>query len=144
MVELYVSMRKIKVFIIMLIFFLIIDFLWLGVLMGGFYIEQLGSIARSLDGGFKPLIPAAVPVYLLIPLGIFYFVLPGVDKEKLTVSSLKRGAVYGLVLYGVYDLTNLSLFNNYPLLMTAVDIFWGIFLCSITSLFGAFIGSRIK
>ena len=38
---------------------------------------------------------------------------------------IARGALFGPVVYGVYDLSNLSNLKRGPVLLTAVDIAWG-------------------
>jgi uncharacterized membrane protein len=44
------------------------------------------------------------------------------------------GAVYGLILYGVYDFTNYASFADWSITIVAVDILWGMFLSSVTAL----------
>src|SRR5262245_44375135 len=102
--------------------FLALDGVWLGVLMKNFYRDQLFAIARLKDGGLAPVWPAVVPVYLLLALGVVLFVLP---RASDVVSAAKYGALLGLVVYGVYDLTNYSTLAHYPLTITLVDIGWG-------------------
>jgi uncharacterized membrane protein len=43
------------------------------------------------------------------------------------------GALYGLVVYGTYDLTNYSLVKDWPLTITLVDMAWGTFACATVS-----------
>lgn len=68
-------------------------------------------------------IPAAL-VYLLIAVGIAVF---AVASGPLEVAG--RGALLGLVIYGVYDLTNHATLTGYPLSYALADIAWGTFLC---------------
>jgi uncharacterized membrane protein len=114
----------VKHFLIALAGFLVLDGVWLGVLMKNFYRDQLSAIARLKDGGFAPVWSAVVPVYLLLGLGVVLFVLP---RATDVVSAAKYGALLGLVVYGVYDLTNYSTLAQYPLTITLVDIGWGMF-----------------
>jgi uncharacterized membrane protein len=44
------------------------------------------------------------------------------------------GSVFGLVLYGVYDLTNRAILEKWSLRMTVADILWGMLLCGTTAL----------
>ena len=44
-----------------------------------------------------------------------------------------RGALFGLVTYATYDLTNLATLRDWPLLLTIVDLMWGTFLTAATS-----------
>ena len=116
-----------KTFLIALGGFLVLDGVWLGVLMNNFYRDQLSAIARLKDGGFAPVWSAVVPVYLLLALGVAVFVVPRADDVW---SAAKYGALLGLVVYGVYDLTNYATLAQYPIAITIVDICWGVFATS--------------
>ncbi len=118
-------LHTLKVYGAVLPVFLAIDFLWLGVIMSKFYKDELGVLARISNGGLTPVVWAAGIVYFLIPLGIVLFALPRVSAENMVSSALFWGFMYGIVLYGVYDMTNYSLINKWPLRMSIVDILWG-------------------
>ena len=126
-----------KVYLLCLPFTLLLDYLWLAKLMQGFYIKELGPYARVRGATIIPVYWAAAIVYLLLPLGIVLFALPRVDPEHLAVSSLGWGALFGLIVYGVYDMTNMSTLERWPVRMVWVDICWGCFLCRVTNLFAA-------
>lgn len=118
--------HTLKVYLLLLPVLFVLDFLWLGVLMPGFYKRELGSLLRlSGGGGLAPIPWAAVVVYLAIPLGVVLFALPRVSEGNLLTSSLFWGFLYGVVLYAVYDMTNYSLVKNWPLRVSLVDICWG-------------------
>ncbi|NWG75225.1 MAG: DUF2177 family protein [Rubrivivax sp.] len=123
----------IKVYMLILPLFLLIDLTWLGRIMVKFYKSELGALARLEGDSLAPVLWAAGLVYLLIPLGILLFALPRVDVNNLPVSSLSWGFLYGVTLYGVYDMTNYALLDKYPLRMAIVDIAWGGVLCAVTT-----------
>jgi uncharacterized membrane protein len=110
--------------------FTMLDGLWLGVVMKGFYRTQLAPIGRMADGGFAPIWPAAVVVYMLLALGIAVFVVPRATDAG---SAAVLGAVFGLVVYGVYDLTNYSTLAAWPAAVTMADIAWGTGSCSLAA-----------
>ena len=56
--------------------FMLLDGLWLGLLMTGFYRTHLAPIARMSNGGFAPDWSAALAVYLCLGTGIAVFVVP--------------------------------------------------------------------
>lgn len=97
-----------KIYLLCLPFTLLLDYLWLAKLMQGFYLKELGPYARVRGTTIIPVYWAAAIVYLLLPLGIVLFALPQVDPEHLAASSLTWGALFGLVVYGVYDMTNMA------------------------------------
>jgi len=102
--------------------FMVLDGLWLGLVMKTFYRDQLAPIVRLGEGGIAPNWPAALVVYVLLGTGIALFVLP----RALTVpSAAASGALFGLVVYGVYDFTNYSTLRQWPLVLALVDVTWG-------------------
>jgi len=115
-----------KKLLLTLVIFLGIDLLWLGIIAKSFYDKHLGVFERTLN------LPAAFLVYLLIPLGILLFVLPKANGNA--KMALLWGAVYGLIVYGVYDLTNLATLKNWLATMVLVDMLWGMFISGVTSL----------
>jgi uncharacterized membrane protein len=121
------SQNVIKSYLVALICVLALDFVWLFLAMKEFYANMLSPFAR----------PSALPIWaaaaawLLIPLGIAVFVNALARSYK---ESIMYGAVYGLILYGVYDLTNYLTFAGWSTTLVAVDILWGMFLSSATAL----------
>ena len=102
--------------------FMVLDGIWLGLLMKNFYRDQLAPIARLVDGGFAPNWPAAFVVYVLLGTGIALFVMP---QAPTVAAAAGFGAVFGLVVYGVYDFTNYATLRQYPFVLTLADTAWG-------------------
>ncbi len=126
-------MTWIRPFGVGLVVLLVLDFVWLGLLMAGFYRRGLGHIARTAeDGSLSPVWPAAVPVYLLIVAGLLLFALARPGAHTVGGAAV-AGALFGLIAYGIYDFTNLSTLRDYPLQLAVVDILWGTFLCGMTA-----------
>ena len=126
-------MQNWKLLAIVLPIFLFIDLLWLGVVMKGFYSHELGELARRQGTALAPRWGAAILVYLLIPGGLVLFVRPLLGMNATAWQAIGWGAVYGLVLYGVYDLTNLAVLEKWTVRMTLADIAWGCVLCGTIS-----------
>ena len=103
--------------------FLVLDGVWLGLLMKNFYRDQLAPIVRLGDGGIAPNWPAALVVYALLGTGIALFVIPRAPTVPLAAA---YGALFGLVVYGVYDFTNYSTLRQWPLVLACVDVAWGV------------------
>ena len=102
--------------------FMVLDGVWLGLLMKNFYRDQLAPIVRLANGGIAPNWPAAVVVYALLGTGIALFVIPHASTVPLAAA---RGALFGLVVYGVYDFTNYSTLQQWPLMLALADVAWG-------------------
>jgi uncharacterized membrane protein len=102
--------------------FMLLDGVWLGLLMRSFYRDQLAPIARLANGGIAPNWPAAIVVYILLGAGIALFVMPRATTVPVAAA---YGALFGLVVYGVYDFTNYATLRQWPLLLTLADVAWG-------------------
>jgi uncharacterized membrane protein len=118
----------IKVYGVTLVAFLAIDLLWLGVIARGFYAEQMGPLMRPEVNW-----PAALAFYAVFVVGIVVLVVwPAAEGESLS-RALILGALFGLVTYAAYDLTNLATLQGFPLKMAVVDLCWGTVLCTMVS-----------
>ena len=102
--------------------FMVLDGVWLGLLMKTFYRDQLAPIVRLANGGIAPNWPAAVVVYALLGTGIAVFVIP---RAATVPHAATYGALFGLVVYGVYDFTNYSTLRQWPFVLTLADVAWG-------------------
>lgn len=119
--------------------FVVLDGLWLGVLMKDFYVKQLGPIGRITDGSFTPIWAAALPVYLLLGLGVALFAVPRASSPG---TAALFGALFGLVVYGVYDLTNYSTLAQWPAIVTIADIVWGTIACALVATGTFYVSTR--
>ena len=109
-----------KLYLLTLIAFFAIDMVWLGLVARGFYQQHLGFLLRS-----SPNWTAAIIFYLLFVLGILVFVVvPGLQAGS-AKKVLLLGALFGVITYATYDLTNLATVKNWPLIVTVVDLAWG-------------------
>ncbi len=103
--------------------FMVLDGVWLGLLMKQFYRDQLAPIVRLSNGGIAPNWPSALVVYALLGTGIALFVMPRASTVPLAAA---YGAMFGLVVYGVYDFTNYSTLRQWPFALTLADVAWGV------------------
>jgi len=107
-------------FLATVVTFLVLDGIWLLVIARSFYRRHLGYLMAE-----QPNWAAAGIFYLLYAIGVTVFaVLPAVDQGSV-VAGLWRGALFGLVAYATYDLTNQATVRNWPMLITVVDLAWG-------------------
>jgi uncharacterized membrane protein len=128
----------IKLFIIALPVFFVIDMVWLVLIAKKFYQEQIGFLMKPDINWF-----AAIIFYLLFIAGLIVFVIsPAVEKHS-WVHALLFGALFGLITYATYDLTNLATLKDWPLLVTVVDLIWGSVLASSISLITYLIANKI-
>ena len=123
-----------KLYLATLVVFFAVDMVWLGLVASSFYKKHLGYLMSPTVNWY-----AAIIFYLLFILGILVFVvLPGV-KENSLQNTILRAVLFGLITYATYDLTNLATINQWPLLVTLVDLAWGMVLSTVVSIAGFFI-----
>ena len=128
----------IKLFLIALPVFFVIDMLWLVLIAKNFYQKQIGFLMNP-DINWV----AAIIFYLLFITGLIIFVIsPAIEKYS-WLHALLFGALFGLITYATYDLTNLATLKDWPLLVTIVDLIWGTVLAASVSVITYLIASRI-
>lgn len=127
-----------KLYGIALPVFFAIDMVWLGLIAKNFYRAQIGSLMKS-DVNWL----AAIIFYIIFISGLVVFVItPAVEKGSWTHAVL-FGALFGLVCYATYDLTNLAVAKDWPLFVTIVDLAWGAFLAASVSTITYLIATKI-
>jgi uncharacterized membrane protein len=134
----FYDLKTIKVLACAFPFFVGLDALWIGYFMNSYYKEKIGSILRMSNGAISPELISSLIVWALIVLGSYIFVLPRIIEEPLIIKFL-WGGLYGLILYGVYDLTNYAILSSWPLSITLVDLGWGIFANGLLAVFLSFL-----
>ncbi|HLP59904.1 MAG TPA: DUF2177 family protein [Candidatus Deferrimicrobium sp.] len=124
-----------KLYFATLIAFFAIDMVWLGLVARSFYRKHLGFLMNP-----SPNWLAAIIFYMLFIVGILVFVVvPGLENNSLK-TTLLRAALFGLITYATYDLTNLATVKDWPLLVTVVDMIWGTVLSVAVSFAGFMAG----
>jgi len=115
-----------KYYLIALVVFVILDAIWLGIISRNLYSKYLGYIMTETPNWI-----AAIIFYLLFIVGIIVFVVfPGIEEKNLWIS-FGKAALFGLVTYATYDLTNLATIKSWPIQISIIDLIWGTFLSSI-------------
>jgi len=128
----------IKLFLIALPVFFIIDMAWLGLVAKKFYAQHLGFLMKPDITWY-----AAIIFYLLFITGLVTFVIsPAVEKHS-WLNAVLYGALFGLITYSTYDLTNLATIKDWPVIVTVVDLIWGIVLSASVSIITYLIASKI-
>ncbi len=127
-------MTTAKLFVLAMVVFAFLDSIWLGYVMSSRYKEWLGPLARlNTDGSFNINFVAAVGVYILLAAAVVFFVLPKTAGSGPFMVFL-FGALMGLIVYGVYDLTNAATLTSWPLNLILADVAWGALATALTSL----------
>ena len=117
-----------------LLTFLALDFLWLGLVAKGFYRTHMGDLMRADIRWF----PAFVFYGLFVFALLMFVVLPATGRASLSCV-VGLGALFGLVAYATYDLTNLAVLEGFSARLAVVDMAWGTVLSTIVSVTGYFV-----
>ena len=118
-------MNKFLLFLVCWVIFMAIDMCWIRIIMGSFYRDQMASFFRF--NMQSPHLFLGILVWALLSFGLLAFVLP---VSTTIYAAMLNGLFFGLVVYGVYDLTNYVVINNWSLVLLVVDLAWG---CLINS-----------
>lgn len=123
----------IKSFLLTAAIFLSIDFIWIFLIAKPLFLKWLEELGRGSATSLGANIPAAIGVYILLVLGLFYFGLNSNPSSLSSSQALFRGALFGLVSYGTYALTAYALIEKWPLGMALGDLIWGAVVCGLTA-----------
>jgi uncharacterized membrane protein len=102
------------------------------IVIDGIYLYHIKNYFRRQieDIQHTPLninILSTIGVYVLLIIGLNHFIL---QPNK----GVKDAFLLGLVIYGVYEFTNLALFTKWKVFTVIMDTLWGGFLLAITTL----------
>lgn len=80
---------------------------------------------------------------MLFIIGLVVFVITPALQKNSWVTALLLGALFGLITYATYDLTNLATIKNWPIIVTIIDLIWGTVLAASVSVVSFLIASKI-
>lgn len=106
-------------FAAVLVVFLALDGVWLTLMAERLYRPAIGHLMRE---GFD--LGAAALFYFFYGTGMVCLVILPSSKTR---HALLRGALFGLVAYATYDLTNQATMRDWPWQVTLADLAWGAF-----------------
>ena len=126
-------MIALKHFFVAFVSFIVLDFLWFGFVVNEFNQRHLAEIGRIENGKFQILYAPAVATYVLMALAVAIFLAPRVSPDAPLWQAFLWGALMGLIVYGVFDMTNLAILKNYSLQFALADMAWGSFVFGVIS-----------
>jgi len=130
-------MKKLGLYLNTLFIFLVLDGIWLGVVASDFYAEQLSFVMTENINWI-----AAFVFYGIFVLGLMHFVILSATKKSMKYYFLK-GAFFGFVTYATYDLTNLATIQDWPIIVSLIDMVWGSFLGGTTAFLSVYLGRKM-
>jgi uncharacterized membrane protein len=127
--------QEVKVSLIVLVVFLTLDLPMILLINKKMYQKQLEKINGENKVKLGRTFLGASVTYLLLALGIYYFAV----KQN----NIYNGAILGLVIYGVYNFTNLATIAEYGFTESVIDTAWGTILCALVAFFALLISNRL-
>jgi uncharacterized membrane protein len=80
-------------------------------------------------------VPSAIVCYVLMVLGLYYFVLTRAREAGWSTTMLVwSAAALGILVYGVYEATTMAVLHDWSVRTAVVDVFWGATLFALSAL----------
>ena len=119
--------------------FVALDYLWLTTASPRLYQNEIGLLLLA-----QPKLAPAVAFYLIYLVGVVAFVvIPAAEKGQLRAAAL-RGALFGVVAYATYDLTNLATLEGFTIRVAVIDMIWGALVTAVSAGAGYLAASRVR
>lgn len=106
--------------------FTVVDLIWLTKVSPKLYRRHLGHLMSEKVNKI-----AALLFYVIFIVGLVFFVIHPHLRHLWT--GVFHGAMFGLVTYATYDLTNLATLKRWSIRITVIDLCWGTFVTALTS-----------
>lgn len=132
-------MQFVVAYAVTAIVFLAIDLVWLGLVARDYYRVQMAHLIAP-DFAALP----AIAFYVLYIFGVTYFATSTALRSGMWQDAIIPAALFGLVAYATYDLTNWAVLRDWPARLALVDMAWGMALTTFASTLGAFVALRLK
>lgn len=118
---------------------LFLDVVWVYVYMTPKYSNMVRSIQGTV---MRPNPVYAFLAYFLMVIGFWVFVMDPLRynlsrnqhiKHQDTIQMVARAALFGCILYGVYNMTCAAVFSKWDMGIAARDILWGSFVYAVAA-----------
>jgi uncharacterized membrane protein len=115
--------------------FFALDFVWISTATSRVYKPYLGNLLAD-----KPNLPVAGAFYLVYIVGLIALaIIPGL-REGALMGAVWRGALFGLLAYATYDLTNLATIQGWAWQVSVADMIWGTTVNTVVAAVGYYAG----
>ena len=115
-------------FITILILFILLDMIWFSISVSNIYTPAFTKI-QGAPPSYR--ITGGLFAWVLLALGVYLFVLP---MSKSSTDAFIYGAIFGLIVFGVYNGTNYATFKDWNMNIFLSDVIYGTAVTSIISL----------
>ena len=107
-------------FVFVSIIFVIIDILWLSIAIKSIYKPALGDLLND-----KPVMWAGIMFYIIYMIGLTLIIIKPALVNDSALQAFWTGALFGIVAYGTYNLTNMATIKNWSSTVVWIDMLWG-------------------
>ena len=115
-------------FILSFLLFLVYDYFWFQ-----FSLPSYQKVVYSIQNSKMSVnLLSGALAYVLLALGMVQLVLPRMKTANVQ-EALMYGGLYGLVMYGVFNFTNMAILKKWNLSTSLMDTLWGVFVCSLVA-----------
>jgi uncharacterized membrane protein len=125
----------------MTIFLGIVEWIWLKHIKQADWLNQVKLIQKS---PMNYRLNSAIFTYIIMLLCLNVLAVSRIDPKHLVRDSVIYGGFTGLAMYGVFNGVNYAIFKNYGLNMAITDTVYGVLVCILTSMIGAYAANHIK
>ncbi|HEY5070727.1 MAG TPA: DUF2177 family protein [Caulobacteraceae bacterium] len=116
-----------------------LDFAWLATTGQRVYRPALGDL---LAPGFRPV--PAILFYGIYLVGVTIFAVAPAIRAGEWITAARLGALFGVIAYATYDLTNQATLAHWPTRVTVLDLAWGAFATCLGATAGYFASTALK
>jgi uncharacterized membrane protein len=136
-------------YIFTILYILIVEFIWLYLINQKTYSDLTKSIQKT---EMKINYLYTIIAYIVILSSIFILTIPFIKSKFNKNDSIKNkllkaliyGSIVGFYIYGIYNLTSISIYSNYKLNIAIIDTIWGMILYSSASIIYIFTESYVE
>ncbi len=131
-------MTLVLAYLATVVVFLVIDAVWLTLVMKPLFVAHVGDLMRE-----SPRLGVAAGFYAAYCGGILYFASWPAAAAGSWWPAVRDGAIFGLLAYGTYEMTNMATLKGWHWRMVITDMAWGTVLTAVSALAGyAVLASR--
>lgn len=123
-------MKIAAVIVAILVVLLVLDLLWLKFVMADIFKSALGDAMLE-----SPRMIAAALFYVMYAVGIFFLIVEPTVSSTWT-RTISMAALFGLMAYGTYDLTNMATLKPWTWKLVSIDMAWGTFATTLSAIAG--------
>lgn len=110
------NINKYADFFVILLLIFIIDLIYILIFVKNYYIYMINDINNNSIININFI--SYILIYFLLASGLYYFIIKDNKTEY-------DAFILGIIIYGVYDMTNYTILNKYKLSYAIIDSLWG-------------------